>query len=149
MSNALTGRRETFTVLTIVFAALPATIMSLFAGLGVVLGISALFSGSASGMVFALWGGGGLFATVALWAAVVHHFRHWVLVGLVTGVLCFAPVTISFAGQFLRGPLFDVSYSAMDYLLLLLSVSLPLIAIGWIVYIMRRLKTARSSATGQ
>ncbi len=80
--------------LTILVGAMPATYLSLTAAIGVVIGFIALAHGESGAFLLIIWGGGGIYGTLSLWAAGLGSLRPWVVVGLSVGTAAILPLAL-------------------------------------------------------
>ena len=134
-SPITTGR-----LLTIVFGALPATLMSIPASYGVGFGavgiIAGLFNASAEAVAFGavvlLWGGLGIHGMLALWAVGLSgRPEGWVRTGLTMGTVAIFPLCVfAVVG--------GLTSQTADLLGALLLVPPPIIAICWLIAFGRR-----------
>ncbi len=79
-------------VLTIVFGALPATWLSLWALLGMAFALAAIMSGALSAILFVIWGVAGIRGTITLWSLGFGAMRPDHVRGLVIGVVAILPL---------------------------------------------------------
>ena len=127
--------------LTIVFGALPATVLSMVAIFGVLMGLIALIGGILAaevgslilGAVMMLWGSLGICGTLALWAVGINEYPDKkVKAGLALGSIALLPVPAALG--------IDLSALSGIELVLFVLMMLPLpIAIGWLFVIRRRM----------
>lgn len=113
-------------VLTMIGATLPATLLIPMALMGVFFGLSAIAAEPGVALLFALWGGGGCFGTIALWAASFGSRRAWVVLGLLAGLFAILPLSI-FAVSDMGSS--RQSMDAMEVVTMLAAITLPLGAV--------------------
>ena len=112
-------------ITTLLFGALPATFLCLWASWAIALGASALADGDGwpSALVF-IWGIAGILGTASLWAASFRPISRIVAVGLIIGLIACAPVAaISMEGFNLDSPIWL-------YFFQIAAISASLVAIG-------------------
>ncbi|MEL6868896.1 MAG: hypothetical protein AAFO81_03760 [Pseudomonadota bacterium] len=135
-------------LLTAVLAALPATALGPMACLAIFYGIVA-FDPRIS-VLYVAWGAGGVFGIAALWSVVFGRYRAWVPVGLLVGIICVTPFSMTYIAVGNRvlsaGP---EQLTAMESLLavgsIALSLSLPAISVAWLIFLARHFRKAGAS----
>ncbi len=127
-------------LVTMVFGALPATLLSIPATLGVVVGLYFMFGGLVAveiesliiGAVMFVWGGLGLYGMLSLWAvSTCPAPPRWVKAGLAMGTIAIIPVWPLFVAEG-----FDVR--SADILGAMLLALPPVVALGWLIEFARR-----------
>ena len=78
--------------LILFFGALPASILSLYAGLGVVFAVGGVASGELGALFLGLWGAAGIYGAIALWVAAFGSMTRFVYVGLLLGTIAIVPI---------------------------------------------------------
>ena len=85
-------------LLTILFGALPASVVALWAILGIMVGISLLFTENfLAGLVVIPWSLAGIWGTGALWAVAFNVYSDRVVAGLVVGTVLVAIALAAFS----------------------------------------------------
>ncbi len=113
-------------ILTIVFGALPATWLSLWAAAGVFWGIIFAIAGAPIGLPTAIWGLAGLYGTVSLWAVGLGFVNRTSIRGLAVGTAAILPLTLAgLLGNSWSIDGFNPLYVA--------SVLPPIVACAWLV----------------
>ena len=86
----MNGRR----ILTLVFGALPATWLCIWAAYGMTLGAAAVLSGAIVGVFIILWGLAGMYGTIALWSLGLGFVRPDHTKRLIVGAIALLPVAV-------------------------------------------------------
>lgn len=99
--------------LVILFGALPATYLSLFAGMAAIFGLTMLFEAPGSGLLLLAWGSAGIYGMVSLWFAAFDRINATTVYGLLAGCIAIAPLTFAFLGNLNFAELTDTSAGAL------------------------------------
>ncbi len=82
-------------VLTVFLGAVPASVLSLWALLGILVGALAVVEGVVMGAVLVIWGLAGIYGTVALWAVAFGCDEPSCFWGLAVGIAAILPLAMS------------------------------------------------------
>ena len=114
--------------LTIVFGALPATMLSIFAAIGLMWAVPTALSGAFTGdmealtlgSLLVLWFSLGIYGTFSLWACGLGFPTTWARLGLVAGTLAISPMVCD-----------GIRYGVEFDIFAILAFGPTLIACGW------------------
>ncbi len=113
-------------VLTIVFGAVPATWLSLWAAAGVFWGVVFTIAGAHIGLLAAVWGLAGLYGAASLWAIGLGFMNRTSIRGLVVGTAAIVPLTLaSLSGHSWPNDWLNSFYVA--------SILPAIVAVAWLV----------------
>ncbi len=124
-------------LLTIVFGALPATWLCIWAAYAIMLGAAALLGGAVAGAVIIVWGVAGMYGTAGLWGIGLGFVGPGQTKQLIVGVIAILPVAIAVD---------PLNLEPNDFLNpLIVSAILPLIvATIWLAVIWRQKRKDRA-----
>lgn len=102
------------TISIILFGAIPATFLSLFALLGVGVGADLVARVDAYlGFVFVCWGAAGLYGAASLWFAAFDKISTRVMIGLVAGCVALIPLVVRMASRTKIWSLDDIASASL------------------------------------
>jgi hypothetical protein len=120
-------------MLIVVFGALPATILGLYAVMLLMVGLRGVVAGSAEAWAIVTWGGAGVWGSVALWLAAFRTPGKWLAAGLVGGCVAAVPLVLMVALQFggIADGMWLVSLSVLAFICSPVLTALLILGAAW------------------